>query len=715
MVEWTPRQQTGFANAAHSLRLYRRADLTQGKPDQDIIERLYVDPLPHNGVLTTMLRPNTTFLIGRKGTGKSTVFQRAQHEIRKNSKFISAYIDVKTVFESSEGDPALVQQIAAQTGAPGSASLQRLLLFRAFVEAVFDGIREELKKQLSTSWTARFKELFGGARKDMLAQLDKVLRGISDADFIDVTAYQLRGEKGKLGREGTASRKSAAEVSSEGIHALTGPSLKIGAKASFETGDSIREHEDSESTYSRILIRSFDLTKTLKELGALLAIIGINRLYIFIDDFSELPPDAMEIFVDTVLAPLNNWSNELIKFKIAAYPSRIYFGRIDKTKIDEIYLDIFKLYGLSDVSTMEDKAIDFTKRLLITRIKEYCKVDPSVFMDSRQDAVYRALFNCTMGNPRNLGHILHYLHESNIVYGKPITVRSISEASIKYFDEKVEPFFGIAQFRLQSFEERSSIFSLKELFEQIVNRARDLRTYSKSALAQKLSGRLPTSHFHIVSGMDSILSTLELNFFVTKYFEMKDRDGRKVSIYAINFGLCAKESISFGRPEGDREFRLYYVERIFDYSPVLQEYLRANQEIKCERCDASHGLDMLDSIKVFGMLCPACKQGTCHVTNLSRKYEHVLKSINQELLLPQTELGILETLYTENRKMVASDIAAELDCSYQLVGKRGKIMADRGLVERSGNDQNRRLYDLTADARRKYFSENRARHLQIND
>jgi hypothetical protein len=105
MVEWTSRQQVGLANAAHSLRLYRRADLAQGTPDKGIVERLYVDPLPHNGVLETMLRSNTTFLIGRKGTGKSTVFQRAQHEIRKNLKFISAYIDVKTVFESSEGDP----------------------------------------------------------------------------------------------------------------------------------------------------------------------------------------------------------------------------------------------------------------------------------------------------------------------------------------------------------------------------------------------------------------------------------------------------------------------------------------------------------------------------------------------------------------------------------------------------------------------------------
>jgi hypothetical protein len=191
--------------------------------------------------------------------------------------------------------------------------------------------------------------LFGGARKDMLAQLDKTLRGASDSDFIDVTAYQLRGEKGKRERDAAVSHKSSAEASAEVGHTLAGPSVKIGGKASLETADSIREQEESESTYSRILIRSFDLTKTLKDLGDLLVSIGENRLYIFIDDFSELPPDAMEIFVDTVLAPLNNWSNELVKFKIAAYPSRIYFGRIDKTKVDEIYLDMFKLYGLSDV------------------------------------------------------------------------------------------------------------------------------------------------------------------------------------------------------------------------------------------------------------------------------------------------------------------------------------------------------------------------------
>ena len=45
----------------------------------------------------------------------------------------------------------------------------------------------------------------------------------------------------------------------------------------------------------------------------------------------------MQIVVDTILAPLNNWSDELIKFKVAGYPGRVYYGKIDKTKIDEIY------------------------------------------------------------------------------------------------------------------------------------------------------------------------------------------------------------------------------------------------------------------------------------------------------------------------------------------------------------------------------------------
>jgi hypothetical protein len=51
--------------AAESLKLYRRADLQNPEKGTDLTEKLYVDPLPHDQVLQTVMRSNTTFLIGR--------------------------------------------------------------------------------------------------------------------------------------------------------------------------------------------------------------------------------------------------------------------------------------------------------------------------------------------------------------------------------------------------------------------------------------------------------------------------------------------------------------------------------------------------------------------------------------------------------------------------------------------------------------------------
>lgn len=242
----------------------------------------------------------------------------------------------------------------------------------------------------------------------------------------------------------------------------------------------------------------------------------------------------------------------------------------------------------------------------------------------------------------------------------------------------------------------------------------DPDTYHKSNVITSISGRPPTSHFHVVAELEGILSTLELNFFLTKYFEMKDRDGRSVSVYALNYGLCSRYSIEFGRPGGRREFRLYYVERIFDYTPIIADYLHRNQEIRCSNCDAVYGIGQLESLKLYDMLCPKCKQGSCSVTNLSKKYEKVLENINEELLLPATELGILETLFVERRDLAAAEIAGELDCSYQLVGKRGKIMEERGLVDRK-MEQQRRKFSITKQAVDTYFSENESRRLELSD
>ncbi|HTS34408.1 MAG TPA: hypothetical protein VMH04_01985, partial [Candidatus Solibacter sp.] len=60
---------------------------------------------------------------------------------------------------------------------------------------------------------------------------------------------------------------------------------------------------------------------------------------------------------------------------------------------------------------------------------------------------------------------------------------------------------------------------------------------------------------------------------------------------------------------------------------------------------------------------------------------------------------------TEKRPMYAAEIAAELDKSYQLVGKRGKMLSERGLVTRTESEQGRRVFGITTLAQSSYFSE----------
>ena len=68
MTDRTPSKEEleGFRAATESLKLYRRADLNDPEHGTSLIEELYVDPLPEDDVLKTVLRPHTTLLSGGK-------------------------------------------------------------------------------------------------------------------------------------------------------------------------------------------------------------------------------------------------------------------------------------------------------------------------------------------------------------------------------------------------------------------------------------------------------------------------------------------------------------------------------------------------------------------------------------------------------------------------------------------------------------------------
>ena len=55
-------------------------------------------------------------------------------------------------------------------------------------------------------------------------------------------------------------------------------------------------------------------------------------------------------------------------------------------------------------------------------------------------------------------------------------------------------------------------------------------------------------------------------------------------------------------------------------------------------------------------------------------------------MLPAIELEILETLNDENKPMRAKEIAALIDSTYQMVGRRKGKLAETGLVSKERLD-----------------------------
>lgn len=122
-------------------------------------------------------------MIGRKGTGKSTIFQRAQHQIRQQKRSISAYVDIKTVFETSTADTDLTKKVAGLGAAQSGFEIERILLYRSFTKAVFEDVQKELRNQVSSSVVQKFKEAIAPRRHEVIEAIDDLLDGAFEAEL----------------------------------------------------------------------------------------------------------------------------------------------------------------------------------------------------------------------------------------------------------------------------------------------------------------------------------------------------------------------------------------------------------------------------------------------------------------------------------------------------------------------------------------------------
>lgn len=693
-----------FLDCVDSLKKYQRAELFDEK-GKDILQSLYTDLLPDEQILKQCLKSNTTFLIGRKGTGKSTIFLRMQQEIRKKDNYLSCYIDTKTISETSEVKNVSSEHLKKYLP---SNVLQKYLLERTFIQNMLIDVIKEIDKR-SINHFERLKKLVGVDKatrvKIKLKALLEDVKNNEKMKSIEIPVFQEIITRIKEGRDTSEKSKFDAGLKFEPNN--------FGGEISKGNDNEEKISREIEKEFSDVLFKVFDIYGLILQIKDILSELGIRNLFVILDDFSEIEDDSMKIFVDVILAPLNNWSDQFIKFKVAAYPNREYYGKLDKGKIDIIDLDFFSLYSRKNRDTMEERAIDFTKRLLENRVGHFTEKPIAYFFDTRNASMveyYELIFQISMNVPRIIGYVLYYCFESSIAFNTPISRSDLTAASERYFEKNVFPFFDSTAYSLVSYNEKISTLQLKNLLVIFTEKLKEIKRRIKSGeLTSEVyiesRGNPYCSHFFFKDIYEEFIKTLELNFFITKYNELSDRDGGgiKHSIYCINYGLAVKNNLKWGKPKGS-DYRKYFIARPFDFNKIMDEFLRDSKTIKCinHKCNKIYSYEELEFLKWNKMTCTEC-HSPVRIISTSESIKKEIESIDKSILLPKLEFDILREI--NNGKGKPKDIARELDSSYQLIGKKAKRLDEEDkLIIRTKVGNNKRLYQLTDKAKKTYFT-----------
>lgn len=336
-----------------------------------------------------------------------------------------------------------------------------------------------------------------------------------------------------------------------------------------------------------------------------------------------------------------------------------------------------------------DIPYNFTRRLLENRFQYYVGSMDQFFDDKMtMPDVYTMFFRTSMNVPRIMGYLLAYLYQSVIIYGKKITKQDIENASEKYYEDNIDAFFRSSTYCLLSIEEKRNIAQLKKVRDAIVDQAKEIK---RQIVKGELTGRLYqktapySSHFHVLQNTEKYLESLELNHFITKYEEKSNRDGKKVNVYCLNYGLAKKNNIIWGRAQGTI-YRKYFIERIFNFTSLVLEQIRETKVIKCTNpaCGRIFDDSEIPFLTFTRFQCPDCHSKVETYSKVDEEIEHQFQQANKIPLVSKEELDIILELNRRKEFCKARDIAEEIDMESRRIAQIcKKLDEDKGIVIRN--------------------------------
>lgn len=669
--------------------------IKSGRPDirddnnNDLVRSLYVDLFEGDYFLQLAMDDNHTIFKGRRGTGKSTVFIQAESRLRKKKGILPIYINLQTCYEVIRTSENTLDD-----------SLGKWNTYKNFFNEVLSAIQNKCKKLFKNN-----------------LEIDKLFEEIQKGEYIDAEFQRTLkiNETKEKGHNLNITAAIADKIPNMGV-------------SNEKTAKNTREEEHDAKE-----MRIYSINKILRKLTEILGKQNINKVYLFLDDFSELDKNAQKLMVDSLMAPIISSYNDYFVVKLAAYPYRIYLGNIDSNKIIQYSLDFYDVYEKSatNYKEVESLGIDYVKRTIKKRIEVFTnkQMDADELFDTsreKKEVYYKILFYASAGIPRCLGYILDYAYLGSINQGKQINISNIENSARKYFNENIYPdFYNDVRFKQSFFDDGKILnqISQNKLVKDLIKIAKEFKRnqidqYSSKGTVKAIyietiekyknsNGYwLPSSHFSVEKDIEVLLQTLELYFIVNKFNEgsSRKRPGVKMSYYGLNYGLCLEKSIDYGKPEIRRSYD-YWRQDEFNYTEIIPKLLNNSNVPKCTECGYEYSKqDEYDVARRFGY-CLKCRavgtlsEESCVDEILQQQIEK-WKSVG----LPDLQMSILRVLYNKrncDEELTAMNIAGDLDIHHAAITKSCDRLTRLGYVQYT--TPNVRHYEITPKAINTFF------------
>ncbi len=612
-----------------------------------LLSQYYID---YFGVLPDVLSDTDQLIVGRRGTGKTTLLYRAlvgcYQSWAKNynpaggakPRTLGIYIDLSKcqyIEDVEAGDFAAFEH--------------------AFVNEVCDCIGE----QLIRFWPALaeepgvFQRLFKAAEVKQIAEVRQILDRIGKTLREGVPRVTDKSAPATAKESSSSTRGRSAEVNGT----LENAKATIGAKAA-ETSQNTSANEHTYSTQTTYRLTIADVLQLLDELRLKAE---LSATYLFIDEFSALSSDLQRRFSTLLKKLLGTHAGVFIK--LCAITDKYTLGSsiILQRDLFELSLDLDAFVERAGtLKEAHDGLRDFSRQIIESRFIAYGCPNASEVFDDVEEA-YTALSRSSMGVPRTLGIVLKQaysrarqgnrqkaIRKTDISYG----IRYASSAYLNQLLGAARDGVAVPAF-------------YTEMWSALLSRAQSERSKSPDGDA---------SHFMVLEKNDKMLSVLNMFFLVhlvTKGRTTK-KDKATRSLYCFDYGICEENNLGFSTDKN------VIRQQRFAYDEALEKFQRyfgtpAEETFRCPMCNTVYGEAEL---KVSGIRLTFCPRDKTDLVSLS---SDIPKSQYTE-----EETKIIGTIRSASRgdEIFARRIADDVGCYVQKVAKFGERLEKIGLVAR---------------------------------